>query len=136
MIPSSFRSRGKNVIDLLQCYGCNMEVMLNSWLSQAVEWLTELLDALLKTHIRLGDDAQETKVLLEKHRKFVDVAQVIRQIGEERPHSIVVIIWNVRVVYKGILNRISLMFEYLFQFYEIFCLYFPLCITYFILNKY
>lgn len=43
---------------------------------QAVEWLSELLDALLKTHIRLGDDAQETKVLLEKHRKFVDVAQV------------------------------------------------------------
>lgn len=43
---------------------------------QAVEWLSELLDALLKTHVRLGDDAQETKVLLEKHRKFVDVAQV------------------------------------------------------------
>lgn len=43
---------------------------------QAVEWLGELLDALLKTHIRLGDDAQETKVLLEKHKKFVDVAQV------------------------------------------------------------
>lgn len=43
---------------------------------KAVEWLSELLDALLKTHIRLGDDAQETKVLLEKHRKFVDVAQV------------------------------------------------------------
>lgn len=41
-----------------------------------MEWLSELLDALLKTHIRLGDDAQETKVLLEKHRKFVDVAQV------------------------------------------------------------
>lgn len=44
--------------------------------SQAVEWLGELLDALLKTHIRLGDDSQETKVLLEKHKKFVDVAQV------------------------------------------------------------
>ena len=43
---------------------------------QAVEWLGELLDALLKTHIRLGEDAQDTRVLLEKHKKFVDVAQV------------------------------------------------------------
>lgn len=60
-----------------------MNVILISWLLfflffsfKAVEWLSELLDALLKTHIRLGDDSQETKVLLEKHRKFVDVAQV------------------------------------------------------------
>lgn len=51
------------------CKGCSIS-------SQAVEWLGELLDALLKTHIRLGDDSQETKVLLEKHKKFVDVAQV------------------------------------------------------------
>lgn len=43
---------------------------------QAVEWLSELLDALLKTHVRLGDDAQETRAMLDKHRKFVDVAQV------------------------------------------------------------
>lgn len=50
--------------------------------SQAVEWLGELLDALLKTHIRLGDDAQETKALLEKHKKFVDVAQVLISHGK------------------------------------------------------
>lgn len=50
--------------------------ILSTFVFKAVEWLSELLDALLKTHIRLGDDAQETKVLLEKHRKFVDVAQV------------------------------------------------------------
>lgn len=50
--------------------------ILSTLVFKAVEWLSELLDALLKTHIRLGDDAQETKVLLEKHRKFVDVAQV------------------------------------------------------------
>lgn len=43
---------------------------------QAVEWLSELLDALLKTHVRLGDDGQETRGMLDKHRKFVDVAQV------------------------------------------------------------
>lgn len=43
---------------------------------QAVEWLGELLDALLKTHVRLGDDTQETRTMLDKHRKFVDVAQV------------------------------------------------------------
>lgn len=34
------------------------------------------MDALLKTHIRLGDDAQETRNMLDKHRKFVEVAQV------------------------------------------------------------
>lgn len=45
---------------------------------QAVEWLGELLDALLKTHVRLGDDSQETRTMLDKHRKFVDVAQVRR----------------------------------------------------------
>lgn len=44
--------------------------------AQAVEWLGELLDALLKTHVRLGDDCQETRTMLDKHRKFVDVAQV------------------------------------------------------------
>lgn len=43
---------------------------------KAVEWLGELLDALLKTHVRLGDEAQETRGMLDKHRKFVDVAQV------------------------------------------------------------
>lgn len=43
---------------------------------QAVEWLGELLDALLKTHVRLGDDSQETGTMLDKHKKFVDVAQV------------------------------------------------------------
>lgn len=43
---------------------------------QAVEWLSELLDALLKTHVRLGDDSQETRTMLDKHKKFVDVAQV------------------------------------------------------------
>lgn len=50
----------------------------NRWFVQlqAVEWLSELLDALLKTHVRLGDDSQETRGMLDKHRKFVDVAQV------------------------------------------------------------
>lgn len=43
---------------------------------QAVDWLCELLDALLKTHVRLGDDAHDTKALMDKHKKFVDVAQV------------------------------------------------------------
>ena len=43
---------------------------------QAVEWLGELLEALLKTHLRLGDDAQDTSALIDKHTKFIDVAQV------------------------------------------------------------
>lgn len=66
---------------LLTCCYCCWQCLVNPSSchcvnSQAVEWLGELLDALLKTHIRLGDDSQETKVLLEKHKKFVDVAQV------------------------------------------------------------
>lgn len=79
----------QRTIDLLECYDCSvMEVISCFWLCQAVEWLTELLDALLKTHIRLGDDAQETKVLLEKHRKFVDVAQVTNKINDKKEGSI------------------------------------------------
>lgn len=65
--------------DLWFLRGCNCCVMS----SQAVEWLGELLDALLKTHIRLGDDSQETKVLLEKHKKFVDVAQVFETLKRQ-----------------------------------------------------
>nr|XP_045223259.1 SEC14 domain and spectrin repeat-containing protein 1 isoform X1 [Macaca fascicularis]XP_045223260.1 SEC14 domain and spectrin repeat-containing protein 1 isoform X1 [Macaca fascicularis] len=62
--------RRLKMLQMVQLFKCEEDA------AQAVEWLSELLDALLKTHIRLGDDAQETKVLLEKHRKFVDVAQV------------------------------------------------------------
>lgn len=47
------------MLQMVQLFKCEEDA------SQAVEWLSELLDALLKTHIRLGDDAQETKVLLE-----------------------------------------------------------------------
>ena len=62
--------RRLKMLQMVQLFKCEEDA------AQAVEWLSELLDALLKTHTRLGDDAQETKVLLEKHRKFVDVAQV------------------------------------------------------------
>ncbi|KAG7254970.1 hypothetical protein CRUP_021846 [Coryphaenoides rupestris] len=44
----------------------------------AVEWLGELLEALLKTHLRLGDDAQDTSALIDKHTKFIDVAQLLQ----------------------------------------------------------
>lgn len=73
------RSELENSIEktLLKCVCCSWGACKGCFISsQAVEWLGELLDALLKTHIRLGDDSQETKVLLEKHKKFVDVAQV------------------------------------------------------------
>lgn len=64
--------------------------------SQAVEWLGELLDALLKTHIRLGDDSQETKVLLEKHKKFVDVAQSTYDYGRQLLQATVVLCQSLR----------------------------------------
>ncbi|KAI2660842.1 SEC14 domain and spectrin repeat-containing protein 1 [Labeo rohita] len=56
--------RRLKMLQMVQLFKCEEDA------SQAVEWLGELLDALLKTHIRLGDDSQETKVLLEKHKKF------------------------------------------------------------------
>ncbi|KAG8559476.1 hypothetical protein GDO81_017350 [Engystomops pustulosus] len=62
--------RRLKMLQMVQLFKCEEDA------AQAVEWLNELLDALLKTHIRLGDDSQETKILIEKHRKFVDVAQV------------------------------------------------------------
>uniref|UniRef100_A0AAY4EX58 CRAL-TRIO domain-containing protein n=1 Tax=Denticeps clupeoides TaxID=299321 RepID=A0AAY4EX58_9TELE len=63
---------------------------------QAVEWLGELLDALLKTHIRLGDDSQETKVLLEKHKKFLDVAQSTYDYGRQLLQATVVLCQSLR----------------------------------------
>lgn len=58
---------------------------------QALEWLGELLDALLKTHVKLGDDSQETRTLLDKHKKFVDVAQVRRFMLNTLIHALVLI---------------------------------------------
>uniref|UniRef100_A0A674F3V9 SEC14 and spectrin domains 1 n=1 Tax=Salmo trutta TaxID=8032 RepID=A0A674F3V9_SALTR len=75
------------IIDMFSCHCVN---------SQAVEWLGELLDALLKTHIRLGDDSQETKVLLEKHKKFVDVAQSTYDYGRQLLQATVVLCQSLR----------------------------------------
>jgi hypothetical protein len=52
--------RRLTMLQMAQLFTCEEDA------SQAVEWLSELLDALLKTHIRLGDDAQETKVFTGK----------------------------------------------------------------------
>ncbi|KAG8000905.1 SEC14 domain and spectrin repeat-containing protein 1 [Nibea albiflora] len=65
-------------------------------LQMAVEWLGELLDALLKTHIRLGDDTQETRTMLDKHRKFVDVAQSTYDYGRQLLQATVVLCQSLR----------------------------------------
>ncbi|XP_062862419.1 SEC14 domain and spectrin repeat-containing protein 1 [Trichomycterus rosablanca] len=82
--------RRLKMLQMVQLFKCEEDA------SQAVEWLTELLDALLKTHIRLGDDAQETKVLLEKHRKFVDVAQSTYDYGRQLLQATVVLCQSLR----------------------------------------
>ncbi|XP_043931200.1 SEC14 domain and spectrin repeat-containing protein 1 [Protopterus annectens] len=64
--------------------------------TQAVEWLSELLDALLKTHVRLGDDVSEVKILLEKHKKFVDVAQSTYDYGRQLLQATVVLCQSLR----------------------------------------
>lgn len=82
--------RRLKMLQMVQLFKCEEDA------SQAVEWLTELLDALLKTHIRLGDDAQEAKVLLEKHRKFVDVAQSTYDYGRQLLQATVVLCQSLR----------------------------------------
>ncbi|KAM9235499.1 SEC14 domain and spectrin repeat-containing protein 1 [Leptosomus discolor] len=82
--------RRLKMLQMVQLFKCEEDA------AQAVEWLSELLDALLKTHIRLGDDVQETKVLLEKHRKFVDVAQSTYDYGRQLLQATVVLCQSLR----------------------------------------
>ncbi|XP_069081542.1 SEC14 domain and spectrin repeat-containing protein 1 isoform X3 [Pleurodeles waltl] len=82
--------RRLKMLQMVQLFKCEEDA------AQAVEWLGELLEALLKTYIRLGDDAQETKVLLEKHRKFVDVAQSTYDYGRQLLQATVVLCQSLR----------------------------------------
>ncbi|XP_041940075.1 SEC14 domain and spectrin repeat-containing protein 1 [Alosa sapidissima] len=82
--------RRLKMLQMVQLFKCEEDA------SQAVEWLGELLDALLKTHLRLGDDSQETKVLLEKHKKFVDVAQSTYDYGRQLLQATVVLCQSLR----------------------------------------
>ncbi|XP_059356496.1 SEC14 domain and spectrin repeat-containing protein 1-like [Carassius carassius] len=82
--------RRLKMLQMVQLFKCEEDA------SQAVEWLGELLDALLKTHIRLGDDSQETKGLLEKHKKFVDVAQSTYDYGRQLLQATVVLCQSLR----------------------------------------
>ncbi|KAJ8253125.1 hypothetical protein GJAV_G00209400 [Gymnothorax javanicus] len=82
--------RRLKMLQMVQLFKCEEDAV------QAVEWLGELLDALLKTHVRLGDDAQESKVLLEKHKKFVDVAQSTYDYGRQLLQATVVLCQSLR----------------------------------------
>ncbi|XP_053326941.1 SEC14 domain and spectrin repeat-containing protein 1 isoform X1 [Spea bombifrons] len=82
--------RRLKMLQMVQLFKCEEDA------AQAVDWLNELLDALLKTHIRLGDDTQETKILLEKHRKFVDVAQSTYDYGRQLLQATVVLCQSLR----------------------------------------
>ncbi|KTG47509.1 hypothetical protein cypCar_00005841 [Cyprinus carpio] len=94
--------RRLKMLQMVQLFKCEEDAL------QAVEWLGELLDALLKTHIRLGDDSQETKVLLEKHKKFVDVAQILRESPELAELMVDVEAYEeVETVGKGLLDRLT-----------------------------
>ncbi|XP_029461768.1 SEC14 domain and spectrin repeat-containing protein 1 isoform X3 [Rhinatrema bivittatum] len=95
--------RRLKMLQMVQLFKCEEDA------SQAVEWLNELLDALLKTHIRLGDDVQETKILLEKHRKFVDVAQILQDCPEQ-PETITEMeqFDEVEAVGKSLLDRLTI----------------------------
>uniref|UniRef100_A0A3Q1ATY8 CRAL-TRIO domain-containing protein n=1 Tax=Amphiprion ocellaris TaxID=80972 RepID=A0A3Q1ATY8_AMPOC len=82
--------RRLKMLQMVQLFKCEEDAL------QAVEWLGELLDALLKTHVRLGDDSQETRTMLDKHRKFVDVAQSTYDYGRQLLQATVVLCQSLR----------------------------------------
>uniref|UniRef100_A0A3B5AUK7 SEC14 and spectrin domain containing 1 n=1 Tax=Stegastes partitus TaxID=144197 RepID=A0A3B5AUK7_9TELE len=82
--------RRLKMLQMVQLFKCEEDAL------QAVEWLGELLDALLKTHVRLGDDCQETRTMLDKHRKFVDVAQSTYDYGRQLLQATVVLCQSLR----------------------------------------
>ncbi|XP_072252663.1 SEC14 domain and spectrin repeat-containing protein 1 [Leuresthes tenuis] len=82
--------RRLKMLQMVQLFKCEEDAL------QAVEWLSELLDALLKTHVRLGDDAQETRTMMDKHRKFVDVAQSTYDYGRQLLQATVVLCQSLR----------------------------------------
>nr|XP_043875472.1 SEC14 domain and spectrin repeat-containing protein 1 [Solea senegalensis] len=82
--------RRLKMLQMVQLFKCEEDAL------QAVEWLGELLDALLKTHIKMGDDAQETRTMLDKHRKFVDVAQSTYDYGRQLLQATVVLCQSLR----------------------------------------
>uniref|UniRef100_H3CJ16 SEC14 and spectrin domains 1 n=1 Tax=Tetraodon nigroviridis TaxID=99883 RepID=H3CJ16_TETNG len=82
--------RRLKMLQMVQLFKCEEDSL------QAVQWLGELLDALLKTHIRLGDDAQETRNMLDKHRKFVEVAQSTYDYGRQLLQATVVLCQSLR----------------------------------------
>ncbi|KAM4608297.1 SEC14 domain and spectrin repeat-containing protein 1 [Polymixia lowei] len=82
--------RRLKMLQMVQLFKCEEDA------SQAVDWLGELLEALLKTHLRLGDDSQETRTLLDKHRKFVDVAQSTYDYGRQLLQATVVLCQSLR----------------------------------------
>ncbi|XP_040057520.2 SEC14 domain and spectrin repeat-containing protein 1 [Gasterosteus aculeatus] len=82
--------RRLKMLQMVQLFKCEEDAL------QAVEWLGELLDALLKTHVRLGDDSQETRTMTDKHRKFVDVAQSTYDYGRQLLQATVVLCQSLR----------------------------------------
>ncbi|XP_074514603.1 SEC14 domain and spectrin repeat-containing protein 1 isoform X2 [Sebastes fasciatus] len=82
--------RRLKMLQMVQLFKCEEDAL------QSVEWLGELLDALLKTHVRLGDDTQETRTMLDKHRKFVDVAQSTYDYGRQLLQATVVLCQSLR----------------------------------------
>ncbi|XP_041663396.1 SEC14 domain and spectrin repeat-containing protein 1 [Cheilinus undulatus] len=82
--------RRLKMLQMVQLFKCEEDAL------QAVEWLGELMDALLKTHVRLGDDSQENRTMLDKHRKFVDVAQSTYDYGRQLLQATVVLCQSLR----------------------------------------
>uniref|UniRef100_A0A8C2XJ28 SEC14 and spectrin domains 1 n=1 Tax=Cyclopterus lumpus TaxID=8103 RepID=A0A8C2XJ28_CYCLU len=82
--------RRLKMLQMVQLFKCEEDAL------QSVEWLGELLDALLKTHVRLGDDSQESRTMLDKHRKFVDVAQSTYDYGRQLLQATVVLCQSLR----------------------------------------
>ncbi|KAJ3591665.1 hypothetical protein NHX12_006797, partial [Muraenolepis orangiensis] len=82
--------RRLKMLQMVQLFKCEEDA------AQAVEWLGELLEALLKTHLRMGDDSQDTSSLIDKHTKFIDVAQSTYDYGRQLLQATVVLCQSLR----------------------------------------
>lgn len=70
---------------------------------QAVKWLNDLYNVLLKNHMEIGCNAIEIQSQKEEHQSFQETAKVSNKI-------IQILDWNFKIYLKNRINRIELKF--------------------------
>ncbi|GAB1286475.1 SEC14 domain and spectrin repeat-containing protein 1 [Apodemus speciosus] len=94
--------RRLKMLQMVQLFKCEEDA------SQAVEWLSELLDALLKTHIRLGDDAQERRRCYWKNTENLLMLHSTCDCGDTLPRlNRVNSLREIEAIGKSLLDRLT-----------------------------